>query len=83
MAKASWMALWTPPDVPADVQEKIRDAAAEVVKNEHYRERVQALGMESGEPVSSEALVKDARESFDEQAALLKSIGFSMGAGSN
>ncbi len=83
IAKASWMALWTPPDVPADVQGKIRDAATEVVNNEHYRERVLALGMEPGKPLSSEALVKDARESFDEQAALLKSIGFSTGAGSN
>ena len=81
LAKASWMALWTTPDVPAAVQEKIRDATIKILQDDNYRQRLLTLAMEPGKPLSSQALIKDARESYDEQAALLKSIGFSIKAG--
>lgn len=77
IAKASWMALWTTPDVPTAVQDKIRNAALAILADPKYRQRLLALGMEPGEPVTSDALARDARQAHDEQKAILKSIGFS------
>lgn len=76
MTEAGWMGVWVPPDVPAAVQEKIRGAALAVMQQPGYRDRVVAMGMETGLPLASEALVKDARAAYERQAELLRSIHF-------
>jgi len=76
MADASWMGIWAPPDVPVAVQEKVRGAVLTVLQQSSYRDRVQAMGMEVGLPVTSEALSKEARAAYDRQAEILRSIHF-------
>ena len=76
MTEPSWMGVWLPPDVPAAVQERIRNATLAIVQQPGYRERVEAMGMDAGQPLSSEALSKEARAAHDRQAELLRSIHF-------
>ncbi len=76
MTVPSWMGVWLPPDVPAAVQEKIRNATLAIVQQPGYRERVEAMGMDAGQPLSSEALSRDARAAHERQAELLRSIHF-------
>ncbi len=76
MTEPSWMGVWLPPDVPAAVQEKIRNATLAIVQQPGYRVRVEAMGMDAGQPLSSEALSKDARAAHERQAELLRSIHF-------
>ncbi|MNY49166.1 Tripartite tricarboxylate transporter family receptor [compost metagenome] len=76
MTEPGWMGVWLPPDVPAAVQEKIRNATLAIVQQPGYRERVEAMGMDAGQPLSSEALSRDARAAHERQAELLRSIHF-------
>ncbi|MFS8977783.1 tripartite tricarboxylate transporter substrate binding protein [Cupriavidus necator] len=76
MTEPSWMGVWVPPDVPAAVQEKIRGAVLAAVQKPGYRERLSAMGMEVGQPLSSEALSREARAAYERQAELLRSIHF-------
>ncbi len=76
MTEPGWMGVWLPPDVPVAVQEKIRNATLAIVQQPGYREHVTAMGMDAGQPLSSEALSKDARAAYERQAELLRSIHF-------
>ncbi|MNT96256.1 hypothetical protein D3C72_2383060 [compost metagenome] len=46
------------------------------VQKPGYRERLSAMGMEVGQPLSSEALSREARAAYERQAELLRSIHF-------
>ncbi|AQV97361.1 ABC transporter substrate-binding protein [Cupriavidus necator] len=76
MTEPGWMGVWLPPDVPAAVQEKIRSATLAIVQQPGYREHMTNMGMDTGQPLSSEALSKDARAAYERQAELLRSIHF-------
>ncbi|SOZ38084.1 tripartite tricarboxylate transporter substrate binding protein [Cupriavidus neocaledonicus] len=76
MTEPGWMGLWLPSDVPAAVQEKIRNATLAIVQQQGYRKHVEDMGMDNGQPLGSEALSKEARAAYERQAELLRSIGF-------
>ena len=76
MTEPGWMGLWLPPDVPAAVQERIRNATLAIVQQSGYRKHVEEMGMDNGQPLNSEALSKEARAAYERQAELLRSIRF-------
>jgi len=76
LAQASWFAVWSRPDVAPDIQQKIRDATLRHFDQPAVRRGLQDMGMEPGQPLSSEAMMADARAAYEQQAALLKSINF-------
>ncbi|MBB3009011.1 tripartite tricarboxylate transporter substrate binding protein [Cupriavidus alkaliphilus] len=76
MTEPGWMGLWLPPDVPAAVQERIRNATLAIVQQPGYRKHVEDMGMDNGQPLGSEALSREARAAYERQAELLKSIRF-------
>ncbi|HSW16114.1 MAG TPA: tripartite tricarboxylate transporter substrate binding protein [Ramlibacter sp.] len=71
-----WIGLWATPDVPADVQARVREATHKVLQQPRVIERFAELGQDVGQPQSAEELAKSLRTASDKQAALLKSIGF-------
>jgi tripartite-type tricarboxylate transporter receptor subunit TctC len=76
MTQVSWVGLWTTPDVPAEVKDRLRKETQKALQNATLRERIGVLGMEPGGSETPEALQKDLREGYDRQAAVLKSINF-------
>lgn len=72
----AWMGLWTTPDVPADVQVKVREATLKVLQQPKVIERFNELGQEMGQPLSTDELSKSLRVASDKHAANLKDIGF-------
>jgi len=76
LAQASWFAIWSRPDVAAGVQQKIREATLRYFEQPAARRSLQDLGMEPGQPITPEAMMADAKAAYQEQAALLKAIGF-------
>lgn len=76
MTQVIWVGLWVPSDVPAPVQARLRDAALKALQQPAVRERLTALGMEPGLPVTTEELTKSLRTASERQASTLKSINF-------
>jgi tripartite-type tricarboxylate transporter receptor subunit TctC len=76
LSKAGWFAVWAQPDVPADIQQKMRDATLSYLKQPEALARIKALGMEPGDDMTSEQLTADLREAYHQQEALLKSIDY-------
>jgi tripartite-type tricarboxylate transporter receptor subunit TctC len=72
----AWMGLWTTPDVPADVQAKVREATLKVLQQPKVIERFRDLGHEMGQPLTPDELSKALRAASDKHAANLKAIGF-------
>jgi len=72
----SWMGLWSAPGVPPAVIAKMRDATLKVTQSATLRPRFEEMGMEPGTPATTEELLKDVRESYERQGALLRSINF-------
>ena len=76
MSAPSWMGIWVTPNMPDELQAEIRQAIETVVMAPAYTEKLASLGLDQPLPLSSEELMTDARESYNEQADLLKSIDF-------
>jgi tripartite-type tricarboxylate transporter receptor subunit TctC len=76
MTQVAWVGLFITPDVPAAVQERLRADALKAIGNQAFRDRLTALGVEPGLPLTSDELAKDLRTAYDRQASLLKSIDF-------
>lgn len=76
LAKPGWFGVWAQPDVPADIQQKVREASLTFFQEPKVQDRIRALGMEPGETMTSEELTADLREAYSRQEALLKSINF-------
>jgi len=72
----SWMGLWSAAGVPPAVIAKMRDATLKVTQSAVLRPRLEEMGMEPGTPATTEELLKDVRESYERQGALLRSIKF-------
>lgn len=76
LARASWFAVWSRPDVAPGIQHKIREATLKHFDQPSAKRSLQDLGMEPGQSITSEAMMADARAAYQEQAALLKAINF-------
>ena len=73
--QTAWMGLWLKPDVPADVQAKVRQAALKVMTQPAVAARLADLGNDVGSGASPEELSKSLREASDKQGAALRALG--------
>jgi tripartite-type tricarboxylate transporter receptor subunit TctC len=71
-----WMGLWTTPDVPAAVQQRLRDATLKVLTQPAVGERLREVGLEVGSARSVDEITKGLRADYDRVGAVLKSINF-------
>jgi tripartite-type tricarboxylate transporter receptor subunit TctC len=72
----AWIGLWTTPDVPADIQAKVREATLNVLQQAKVAERFKELGTDVGLPLTPEQLAQSLRAASEKQGANLKAIGF-------
>ncbi|MEJ8852351.1 tripartite tricarboxylate transporter substrate binding protein [Variovorax rhizosphaerae] len=72
----AWIGLWTTPDVPADVQARVREATLKVLQQPKVIERFREQGQDIGLPLTPEELSKSLLAASDRHAANLKAIGF-------
>lgn len=76
LSKAGWFAVWANPQVPADIQQKLREATLAYLQKPEAQSRIKAIGMEPGEPLPTETLEADLKDAYQQQATLLKSINY-------
>jgi tripartite-type tricarboxylate transporter receptor subunit TctC len=76
LTQVAWIGLWATPDVPADVQARLRELVQKALAQPTLRDRLAGLGLEPGQSVDSDALSRGLKLAYDRQAALLKSIDF-------
>lgn len=76
LAQAGWFGLWSRPDVPPAIQQKMREATLDFLKLPAAQSRLKDLGMETGVAASSEELMEDLKQASQQQAAVLKSINY-------
>ncbi|MBP0633252.1 tripartite tricarboxylate transporter substrate binding protein [Cupriavidus sp. AcVe19-1a] len=76
LAQAGWFAVWSRPDVDPAVQQKIREATLAYFKQPAVQSRIKDMGMEQGDPSTSEEMMTDLKHAYQQQAALLKSINY-------
>lgn len=74
--EVGWMGLWSTPDLSPAIQAKVRDLTLQYLQQPKQRQRIEAMGMEAGLPLSSEELTKDLRAGYDRQGELLRSIQY-------
>jgi tripartite-type tricarboxylate transporter receptor subunit TctC len=72
----AWVGLWTTPNVPADVQAKVREATLKVLAQPKVIERFKEQGQEVGQPLTPEQMSQSLRAASDKHGAHLQAIGF-------
>ena len=76
LTDVSWFALWSRPDMPAALQQQVRAATLLYLASPQTQGRLAELGMEPGLPLASEELSQDMRRAGEENARVLRAIGF-------
>lgn len=76
LSKPGWFALWSHPQTPAAIQQKMRDLALAHFSKDAVLKQTAGIGMEPGLPVTTAEMIADLKEASQKQAALLKSIGY-------
>jgi tripartite-type tricarboxylate transporter receptor subunit TctC len=71
-----WMGLWCPPDVPAPVQQRVREAVLKALGQTGVRERLLELGFDVGAPRSVAEMEAGLAADYERVGAVLKGIGF-------
>ncbi len=71
-----WMGLWVTPDVPASVQERLRNATLKVLTQPAVAERMREIGFDVGQPSSVGEMTKGLRADYERMGTVLRSIGF-------
>ena len=72
----AWMGLWSAPDVPAAVQQRVRAAALKALADPALRAKVQDTGFDVGQPRSSEEMQKGLQADYERIGGVLNTIGF-------
>ncbi|NML44093.1 tripartite tricarboxylate transporter substrate binding protein [Ramlibacter sp. G-1-2-2] len=72
----AWMGLWSAPDVPAAVQQRVRAAALKALADPATRAKVLDTGFEAGHPVSTEDMQKSLHADYERVGGVLQAIGF-------
>jgi tripartite-type tricarboxylate transporter receptor subunit TctC len=67
--------LWSRPQVPADVQAKVRDTALKVLAQPVVKARLLEFGLDQGSGATPEELTKVMRAAYDKQGATLRALG--------
>jgi tripartite-type tricarboxylate transporter receptor subunit TctC len=73
--EVAWMGLWIKPDVPAEVQARIRQATLKAMTQPAVQARLAELGNDAGTGASPEELAKSLRAAYDKQGATLRALG--------
>ncbi len=76
LSKPGWFAVWSHPQTPAAIQQKLRDVALAHFRKESVLKQLATVGMEPGQPLTTAEMTADLKEASRKQAALLKSIGY-------
>ena len=76
LSKPGWFAVWSHPQTPATIQQKLRDVALAHFRKESVLKQLATVGMEPGQPLTTAEMTADLKEASRKQAALLKSIGY-------
>ncbi|WP_304349898.1 tripartite tricarboxylate transporter substrate binding protein [Comamonas testosteroni] len=76
LSEVSWFGVWSRPDIPADVQARVRAIALQYFKQPQVEARLRDMGMEPGTDATPEALMSELQKAFQRQQALLKSIDY-------
>ena len=73
--ETAWMGLWIKPDVPADVQARIRQSTLKVMAQPAVQARLAEFGNDVGSGASPEDLAKSLKRDHDKQGATLRALG--------
>jgi tripartite-type tricarboxylate transporter receptor subunit TctC len=73
--EVAWMGLWVRPDVPADVQARIRQAALNAMAQPAVQARLADLGNDKGSGATPEELARSLRAAHEKQGATLRALG--------
>jgi len=72
----AWMGLWSSPDVPAAVQQRVRAAALKALADPSLRAKVLETGFDAGQPRTTDEMQKGLLADYDRVGAVLNAIGF-------
>ncbi len=73
--EVGWIGLWARPDVPAEVQARVRQAALKAMTQPAAQARLADVGSEAGSGATPDELSRSLRAAFDKQGATLRAIG--------
>ncbi|WP_169737771.1 Bug family tripartite tricarboxylate transporter substrate binding protein [Curvibacter gracilis] len=76
LTEVIWIGLWTTPDLPAPIQQKMRDATLKALQDPKLREAYAKMGWSIGGHATPDELMSSLRAASDKQGAVLQSIGF-------
>lgn len=69
------MLLWARPEVPAEVQTKVRNTVLKLMAQPAYKTRLLEIGFDQGSGATPEALAKDLRSAYEKQETMLRALG--------
>jgi len=72
----AWIGLWVTPDLPAAMQQRLREAALKVLDQPATRERLKEVGLDVGQPRTPDEMTKSLRVDYERVGAVLQSINF-------
>lgn len=70
-----WMGLWTTPDVPGSVQDRVRNATLQTLAQPNVKSKLTELGLNPGSPITSAELSAKLLVASNKQGSILRSIG--------
>jgi len=77
MTQMSWMGLWTAPDVPAAVQQRMRDEVLKVLSLPSIKEKLAATGLEVPDEASTpEEMMQSNLKDYDLAGQILRSVNY-------
>lgn len=76
LTDVSWFALWSRPGLPQALQQQLRAATLQFLARPETQARLAELGMEPGLPLTSAELSQDTRRAGEDNAKVLRAIGF-------
>jgi tripartite-type tricarboxylate transporter receptor subunit TctC len=74
--EVGWMGLWSTADLSPAIQSRVRELTLQYLQQAKVRQRIEAMGMEAGLPLTPEELGKDLRAGYERQGELLRSIHY-------
>lgn len=76
LTEVIWIGLWTTPDMPTAIQQKMREATLKALQDPKLREAYARMGWAMGGNATPEELLASLKTASDKQAATLQAIGF-------
>lgn len=76
LTETAWAGLWSAADVPAPIQQKMRDATLKALQEPKMREQFTSMGWGTGSGSTPEELTSGLKAASAKQAAMLKAIDF-------